>query len=543
MSFNKSSIGDQGENVARVQRYLQFYGYHMQKSEAKEGLFDESMTEAIIAFQTKQGLAPTGELDEATLRLMNSPRCGFTDIGEYAVDGRKWNKTDLTYGFQHFTNDLPSADVRWAIQQALGLWSAVSPLRFTEIPITNNPDIQILFATGDHGDGSAFDGANGVLAHAYYPPPNGGPLAGDAHFDDSETWSISIPPGINKYDLVTVAAHEFGHSLGLAHSSVSNALMYAYYGGPHRYLHADDIAGIQSIYPKHRQASKSSPSITSFGNQFRVGFIANNNSNDLLICSSTNGSDWTDNIRLNQAAQGGTAPSLTAFNEQLWCAFIANNSTNNVLVCSSADGSNWTNNVPIGQTARVGSSPSLTVFNNQLWCAFIANNSTNNVLVCASGNGSGWSNNTPIGQSAKGASSPALAVFNNQLWCAFIANNSTNNILVCSSNNGSNWSNNTPIGQTAKDGSSPSLCTFGGKLWVAFVANNHTNNVLVCSSANGVNWTNNTPINQTALSGTAPSLMVMNGRIWLSFIANNHTRNILICTSADGQNWSNNVPI
>lgn len=33
-----------------------------------------------------------------------------------------------------------------------------------------------------------FDGAGKVLAHAYYPPPNGNTAAGDAHFDAGENW-------------------------------------------------------------------------------------------------------------------------------------------------------------------------------------------------------------------------------------------------------------------------------------------------------------------------------------------------------------------
>lgn len=49
-------------------------------------------------------------------------------------------------------------------------------------------------------------------------------------------------------DLVTVAAHEIGHSLGLDHTTVAGSLMQAFYTGSHRFLGDDDVAGIQSIY-------------------------------------------------------------------------------------------------------------------------------------------------------------------------------------------------------------------------------------------------------------------------------------------------------
>jgi hypothetical protein len=255
------ALGSKGTQVKQLQRYLEQFGYFQSPSLDKfgvpveqapappperDGTFDENTALALRHLQERYGLEATGELDEPTLALMRKPRCGFPDAAEFVVAGTKWNKTALTYAYSEFTPDLTQAQVRSAITQAFGLWSAVTPLTFSEVAIGSSPDIIIRFVAGDHGDGSNFDGPSGILAHAFYPPPNGGDIAGDTHFDEAEVWTISTPPtGI---DLVSVAAHEFGHAIGLAHSTVSTALMYPYYSGAHRFLDADDIAGIRSLY-------------------------------------------------------------------------------------------------------------------------------------------------------------------------------------------------------------------------------------------------------------------------------------------------------
>lgn len=255
-----AALGASGEDVDRLQKYLSRYGYfdsgvHAQfgmrpagaePQPLKAGEFDQRTENALRKFQSFNGLPVTGQLDQRTLEQVQRKRCGFPDLGEYVLQGNKWSTTNLRYGFVEFTSDLTQPQIRNAIATAFGYWSAVTPLTFSEIANSANPEIRIRFTTGDHGDGAPFDGAGGVLAHAFYPPPNGGDLAGDAHFDDAENWSVNLPP--SGVDLVTVAAHEFGHSLGLAHSAVNDALMFPFYGGPHRFLHQDDIDGIQALY-------------------------------------------------------------------------------------------------------------------------------------------------------------------------------------------------------------------------------------------------------------------------------------------------------
>jgi hypothetical protein len=153
---------------------------------------------------------------------MGEDRCGLPDLAEFVTMNRKWPRTNLTYRFDELTRDLPREHVVAAIKSALALWSNVTPLKFEERGAGQSVDIIIRFVAGAHGDFNDFDGRNGVLAHAFFPPVSGQTptaIQGDAHFDEAENWSVALPSPPGTIDLVTVAAHEFGHSLGLGHSS------------------------------------------------------------------------------------------------------------------------------------------------------------------------------------------------------------------------------------------------------------------------------------------------------------------------------------
>ena len=82
-----------------------------------------------------------------------------------------------------------------------------------------------------------------MLAHAFGPGDY--KLAGDMHLDNDERWTVDGDPGSS--DLLLVAIHELGHSLGLDHSRDYGAIMYPFYGVTTT-LGEDDIKGIQSLY-------------------------------------------------------------------------------------------------------------------------------------------------------------------------------------------------------------------------------------------------------------------------------------------------------
>ncbi|ODM91917.1 Stromelysin-1 [Orchesella cincta] len=169
---------------------------------------------SVREFQAFAGLNITGELDEDTLELMSLPRCGF-----------KWISRNLTYRISKYPRLLQTLGrdhIDAEINSAFEVWQKESNITFTRKTV-GKVDIEIRFESRAHGDGDAFDGEGGTLAHAYFPR-----FGGDAHFDDDEQWTIKSHRGTN---LFQVAAHEFGHSLGLLHSEVRDSLMAPFYRG------------------------------------------------------------------------------------------------------------------------------------------------------------------------------------------------------------------------------------------------------------------------------------------------------------------------
>ena len=194
---------------------------------------------------------------------------------DYVTVGTTWDHRIITYFFQNGTNDIDGNNEQQAIRDAFALWSVQTDLFFLQVCSADEADIAFSWGTFNHGDGGPFDGEGGILAHTLGgPPPNVfGDQAGDMHFDDSETWTLNTRSnGTQPIDLVTVAAHEIGHALGLDHTTVSGSLMLAVYNGSHRFLGSDDIAGIRYLYgqPGANLSISGQPIVCSSGASFTV---------------------------------------------------------------------------------------------------------------------------------------------------------------------------------------------------------------------------------------------------------------------------------
>lgn len=156
----------------------------------------------------------------------------------------QWGKTNIAYYFINGTEKISGDTEQDLVRAAFALWAKETPLTFNQVSDSAQADILIGWASGEHGDGDPFDGPGNVLAHASYPNPYQDKQV-FLHFDNAERWVNSETQNV---DLLTVAAHEIGHTLGLDHSNDPNALMYPSYSEPHRILGKDDIAGVQSLY-------------------------------------------------------------------------------------------------------------------------------------------------------------------------------------------------------------------------------------------------------------------------------------------------------
>jgi hypothetical protein len=178
----------------------------------------------------------------------------------YNLAGTEWADTNLTYSFMpdgtllkdrvstlYAHMDAQHSRDAWQgeFRLALAEWASHSPLTFTEVADDGSPQGTAGAAQGDARFGDIRIGAMDmeVLALAWYPSTT--TRGGDITFSTRHPFNIGSP-----FDLFSLALHESGHSLGLKHSDDVTAAMSTTSTRVLTGLTADDIAGIQAIYPE-----------------------------------------------------------------------------------------------------------------------------------------------------------------------------------------------------------------------------------------------------------------------------------------------------
>jgi len=210
------------DEEVKPEEFLTKYGYY--NKNAFDGTSD--LKNAIKTFQGKYQLPVTGEVDEATKKLMNAPRCGLPDNqanGYFATRG-KWGFRTLTYNF--YTSGVSSTWQR-AIQAAFAQWSKYVPLTFKKVSGKSHLRIYFQRASGTNANAWAF---------AYFPTHGG------IYFNTRRgPWPYQ--------KLYEIGTHEIGHALGLKHTNVRGAMMYPYWNRNGDYkIGRDDYNGITSLY-------------------------------------------------------------------------------------------------------------------------------------------------------------------------------------------------------------------------------------------------------------------------------------------------------
>ncbi len=171
-------------------------------------------------------------------------------------DGPGLGEANLSVYYGATPSGLPRSLTIAEFQRALAQWSAAARITFTETTTSLRPaTLDVNFYSGSHFDGEPFDGRGGTVAHAFFPPPNPEPLAGDVHFDLDEPWSAG-----GLVDLFSVMLHEAGHSLGLTHSDDPAAVMYPFYR-QHITLGQSDRQALLELYAS-RSALPAGPTPT-----------------------------------------------------------------------------------------------------------------------------------------------------------------------------------------------------------------------------------------------------------------------------------------
>jgi hypothetical protein len=172
--------------------------------------------------------------------------------GAYVLSGPKWSSVPVTYVVNPTNLDLPESVIDPALAAGADAWHLQTTASF-----------RFAYAGRSSLTTNTFDGVNVVMfrnassgsaiATTYWWSSGSSIVDADIVFWDGAFRFFTGSTGCSGgFYIEDIAAHEFGHVLGLGHSTSLAATMYPSVSScdmRNRTLDADDIAGVTALYP------------------------------------------------------------------------------------------------------------------------------------------------------------------------------------------------------------------------------------------------------------------------------------------------------
>ena len=176
-----------------------------------------------------------------------------TGVSAYALLGYSWAQPTVPYYINSANMDVPAAAVEPAIRAGADAWRLQSGASFafgfagysTQTTNTNDGINLVMFRNASSGS---------ALATTYTWFSGTRMIDADIVFWDAGFQFFTGSSGCSGgFFIEDVATHEFGHALGLAHSTFATATMYpsiSTCSQQARSLDPDDIAAVLALYPR-----------------------------------------------------------------------------------------------------------------------------------------------------------------------------------------------------------------------------------------------------------------------------------------------------
>ena len=253
----------------------------------------------------------------------------------YVLNGPKWAIRTVDYYINPANNDVSAAAAEAAIQVGAAAWGSQSnaDFRFYYVGRTSATTV------GNNGKNEVFFrnvSAGSVVAETYWWADASNRLI-DADiliYDGGILFFTGSSGCVGGLYLEDVTAHEFGHALGLGHSSDPTATMYpsaTWCANDWRFLSSDDLAGVEALYPPSGGGThNTAPSLTisapanntTVASGTSVTFTAS--ATDQQDGNLTSRISWSSNLT-GQFGVGGTISSVLPAGTHVVTATVSDN--------------------------------------------------------------------------------------------------------------------------------------------------------------------------------------------------------------------------